>query len=96
MQIRRKIQMLPTRKLRVEKISDHAGTIAFFFGVPALRSARVHAPRLCCELVMMILLRNGRFRVHGVGQGLHGLEEDVTLHAELVEKESGDFRVRKW
>ena len=43
------------------------------------------------KLVMMILLRNGRFRVHGVGQGLHGLEEDVTLHAELVEKESGDF-----
>ena len=32
----------------------------------------------------------------GVGQELHGLEEDVTLHAELVEKDSGDFRVRKW
>ena len=48
------------------------------------------------KLVMMILLRNGRFRVHGVGQGLHGLEEDVTLHAELVVKASWDFRTGNW
>ena len=26
-------------------ISDHPGTIAFFFGVPAVRSGRVHASR---------------------------------------------------